>query len=220
MEEHISSYSAVMQKALKNKQALKKKQTVCAVVIVIIIVVATIIHLIIKAYTHKAWLAYMDKYYYPFLEINHMEENGSAENYYTLEKIYRYDNSNQLLMTQRPREDQFDFYIRLSSDYGPYENYYAWHVPFDDYEYRYDFTASVDRDGKWKYRIAINYYTKNSPNSKGIIGCYITDDGNIKEDKKEAPSLNDKDRKILNELLPQIRDLQNEMRYNILNGLT
>lgn len=220
MEEHISSYSAVKKQALKNKQALKKKQAIIGIVIVILIAAATIVYSIIKANTHKAWLAYMDKYYYHFLEINNMEDNATAENYYTLQQYYNYDNSEQLLMTQRPREDQFEFRVELSSDYGPYEDYYAWHVPFDDYEYRYDFTASVDRNGKWNYSLSLNYYTKNSPMSKGLIACDITDDGNIKEDKEGAPPLTDNDRKVLHELLPQIRDLQNEMRNNILKGLT
>ena len=220
MEEQITSYSAVKKQALKNKQALKKKQKIIAIVIVILIAAAAIIYAVVKANTHKAWLKYMDKYYYPFLEINNIEDNASSENYYTIQKMYNYDNSEQLLMTQTPRVDYFDFYVELSSDYGPYEDYYAWHVPFDDYDYRYNFYAYVDRSGEWTYSISIEYYNKNSPNSKGIIGCDVTDDGNIKEDKKGSPPLSENDRKVLNELLPQIRDLQNEMRNNILKGLT
>ena len=56
--------------------------------------------------------------------------------------------------------------------------------------------------------------------SKGGIGCYITEDGNIKEDREGSPPLTENDRKVLHELLPQIRGLQNEMRDNILKGLT
>jgi hypothetical protein len=162
----------------------------------------------------------MDKYYYPFLEINNIEDNATIENYYTLEKDYPYNNKCPTLMTQRPREDQFELKVDLRSDSRYFDSRDIWHVSFDDYDYDYWFTASVDRSGKWEYYILLNYYNKGSQVSINGFGCYITDDGNIKEDKKESPPLTDNQRKVLNELLPQIRDLQNEMRNNILKGLT
>ena len=220
MEEHISSYSAVKKQALKNKQALKKKQAIIGIVIVILIAAAAMVYSIIKANTHKAWLAYMDKYYYPFLEINNMEDNATAENYYTLMKAYSYNNRSPLLMSQRPGEDHFDFYVELCSDSGSWDSRDIWHVSFDDYDYEYRFKASVDCNGKWDYTISLNYYPKDSQISKGLMGCFITDDGNIKEAKEGYPPLTDNDRKVLHELLPLIRDLQNEMRNNILKGLT
>lgn len=116
MEEHIKSYSTVKQQALKNKQALKKKQAVIAVIVVALIVLAAVVLGIIKANTHKAWLGYMDKYYYPFLEINNIEDNATIENDYTIEKEYPYNNKCPSLMTQRPREDHFDFYVELRSE--------------------------------------------------------------------------------------------------------
>ena len=220
MEEQITSYSAVKKQALKNKQALKKKQRIIAIVIVILIAADAIIYSVIKANTHKAWLKYMDKYYYPFLEINNIEDNATIENNYTLDKDYHYNNRSVRLMTQRPRTDHFEFYAELSSQPRNSFNDDIWHVPFDDYDYRYWFTASVDRSGKWKYYFFLNNYNKGSQMSKDGFGCYITDDGNIKEDKKDPQPLTDNQRKVLNELLPQIRDLQNEMRNNILKGLT
>jgi hypothetical protein len=218
MEEQITSYSAVKKQALKNKQALKKKQTIIAIVIVILIAAAAIIYSVIKANTHKAWLEYMDKYYYPFLEINNIEDNATIENYYTLEKDYHYNNRSVRLMTQRPRKDHFEFYAELSSQSCNSFNDDIWHVPFDDYDYRYWFTASVDRSGKWEYYFFLNNYNKGSQMSKDGFGCLITDDGYIREVKTEP--LSDNERKVLNEFLPQIRDLQNEMRNNILKGLT
>ena len=220
MEEHIKSYSTVKQQALKNKQAFKKKQAVIAVIVVALIVLAAVVLGIIKANTHKAWLEYMDKYYYPFLEINNIEDNATIENAYTIEKEYPYNNKCPSLMTQRPREDHFDFYVELRSDSRSFDERDVWHVSFDDYDYQYWFRASVDRSGKWEYYISLNYFPKGSQMSKGGIGCYITEDGNIKEDRESSPPLTENDRKVLHELLPQIRGLQNEMRDNILKGLT
>ena len=213
MEEHIKSYSAAKNQAYNNKQALKKKQAVIAVIIVLLIAIAAVICGIIKAGTHKAWLEYMDKYYYPFLEINNIDENNMGD-YNTLWEDYHYKGKLIVLTSQRPREDNFEFYAELKSNCGKPDNPDLWDVSFDDYDYDYCFSAKVDRDGNWTYYLSLNY-----DNAKGIA-CFITEDGNIKEDREGSPPLTDNDRKVLHELLPQIREVQDEMRNKILKGLT
>ncbi len=213
MEEHISSYTAVKQRNIKIRKARKKKFIIAGLVIVVLAVIAVIIYSIRKANTHKEWLEYMDKYYYPFLEINNINENN-MRSYNTLWEDYYYKDKLIVLTSQRPCEDMFDFYVSLRSDGRIPDNSDYWHVSFNNYNYEYWFTAEVDRDGNWTYYVSLDYGYMNG------MGCYITEDGKIKEDHKESAPLSDNDRKVLNELLPQIHEVQDEMRNKILKGLT
>ena len=213
MEEHISSYTAVKQRNIMIRKARKKKFIIAGLVIVVLVVIAVIIYSIRKANTHKEWLEYMDKYYYPFLEINNINEKNMGS-YNTLWEDYYYKDKLIVLTSQRPRDDMFDFYVTLTANSGIPDNPDLWHVSFNNFDYEYWFTAKVDRDGNWKYYLSLNYGYAN------VIGCYITEDGKIEQDPEDPVPLSDNDRKVLNELLPQIHEVQDEMRNKILKGLT
>lgn len=220
MEENIRSYSSTAH--VTHKRRISKKQVIVTAVTVTVLIIAGA--LINHHHRHQKWLEYMDKYYYPFIEKYDVQdyEQKAASTEAELEYIYKGDAIDFFVF--KPREDEFSFKVRLLSDRVGAPNA-CMKTQDGELICDYDFITEVDADGEWEYYMCLNYYKTAlkvgsdmaDGGSLGAISFTISEDGSFKDE--ETSPLSADDRRVLEELRPQIKELYNEMRYVILEGI-
>jgi hypothetical protein len=214
MEEKITQFSH--QTALKTKKPRDKKKIAITVSAVVIALSAGIG--IYKYHRHQKWLAYMDRYYYPFIKKHGLNDYEQGDVSVESEMEYEYKGDNILIYYKKPSKDHFNFRVTLMAN--PVVNPNAcFDVSFDDYVYDFNAEANVDENGEWEYPVCINYYLKDSSDSLGFISLCMLEDGKYKESEYESEKLTVNDRKVLDDIQPQLKELYDEMRYVILDGI-
>ncbi|WP_143098659.1 hypothetical protein [Ruminococcus albus] len=211
MEEHISKYSSTAVNIKKTRYKKKKLVIVFSVIIILGIVFA-----IYKYHRHQKWLAYMDRYYYPFIEKNNIEDYEQGDVGVEAHLKYEYKGDSIDFLVYKPTKDKFNFQICLMSNCVVNKNA-CWTVSSNDYIYAFDFYVKVDEDGNWGYHVTSNYSRKSDGYTIDALFFDIDENGHYIQDD-DFP-LTAKDREILDELQPDIKELYDEMRYVILDGI-
>jgi hypothetical protein len=214
MEENITQFSH--QPILKTKKPRDKKKIAITVSAVVIALSAGVG--IYKYHRHQKWLAYMDKYYYPFIEKHGLSDYEQGDVSVESEMEYEYKGDNILFFLKKPMKDHFNFRVRLMAN--PVSDTNAcFDVSFDDYVYDFNAEAQVDENGEWNYYVSSNYYPEGSSYSSGGMGFYLLEDGKYKESEYKSGKLTANDRKVIDDIQPQLKELYDELRYVLLDGI-
>lgn len=222
MEEHISKFSGT---AVKIKPGLSKKQI--RIIALSALIIAVTAFAVYKYHKHQKWLEYMDKYYYPFIEKHGIDDYEQGSVAVETELEYEYLGDTLDFFVFKPTTDKFDFEVRLEINHFVNKNT-CWNVSYDNRSYDCYFYASVDENDKWKFDIVANGYpadhsTNYDPATApakddvtSLLFCF-DEEGNYMPFEDEE--LTESERKILDEVQPQLKDLYHEMRYVILEGI-
>ena len=156
---------------------------------------------------HAKWLAFYEKHYVGFLKKNGIDESAAFDTQHEICMVDYDDGKYRCMLTfSKPPTDIASFGITLNSSLYR-DRCRPLTVPFNDKYYNYEVNGYLLGGGRIGYYVGLDEYLPGQSYSEHHMAFLIDGDGTYQYRNEDIPELTDAEMRIINELLPDIKNL-------------